>query len=1135
MKLLNKILFSILVCTLPQAINGQSIEAITFESFDIESGLSASAVSQSIKDKKGFLWIATNNGLNRFDGSNFQVFKHEEDNPNSLSGNNIRALFEDSKGNIWIGTLRNGLNRYDYQAGTFQQYLHDENNANSISSNEILCIYEDKNGQLWVGTEKGLNLFDEKTETFTQFLSNENNVDAISANAVLTIAEDNRGWLWVGTWAGGLNLVIPTNNKKEFKFRAIKMEMDYPTYLASNHVWDMFLDNKGRFWQASFNGGLSLMLPNDNEDMNTFQPQFIHYLDNSYPNDKHNLTSNLGFVLEQAEDGAIWLGTSLGINIFYPDKYFGDLSKVRPNDRNTVPKVAFTKLKHNVFSLDDLPNDDVRDILVDERGILWVSSSGGLSKYDQNSNRFKHYLKVSEGLPINITSIVEEDEKHVWVSTNTGQGLLKYNLETATYISYQHQPNNPNSISSNSISTITKTSEDTIWLATNKGLELFLPKQNRFIPFALKDKDGNPFLLDYVDYIFRDSKNRYWLCTNVGIVLFNQKNGRATIFDQNEGKDFKLPNSDVNTMIEDDEGNLWVTSYGGLFRITDNNGKFQLKIYENESSNPKSICSNRTSVLCIRNGELWIGTEDGLAKYNKKTDDFDNITSGDGLKNPLILGLLVDNDNQLWASSRQGLFSIDMKTKNIRFFDEKDGLQSNTFSYYCAHKGKSNRLYFGGVHGFNAFYGENIVLNKIPPPVFITDFKVFNESKYLGQEITSIDKIRLSYQENYFSIHFSALNFTQSNENQYAYMLEGFDKDWIYSGQRNFANYTNLDGGTYTFKVKAANNDGFWNEAGQEIKIIVEAPYWKQKWFGVLIILSILGISFFIYWWRITRVERKKELLEAEVKARTQEIEKLANQLKEQNLHLEEKVEERTRAIEKANLELQRSNQDLEQFAYAASHDLQEPLRTVGNFVQLLKRRYASKLDDSGRDYIDFTVDGVKRMSVLIKALLEYSRVGRADVSFEAANLEEIIQNKIADLSVLITEKNAKVEAKDLPTSIYCEPTQLGLVFYNLMSNALKFNESKMPRVEARLEKETPSHYIFAVQDNGIGIEEEYQEKIFEVFKRLHNRDQYEGTGVGLASCRRIILRHEGKIWLESEIGTGTTFYFSVSKRLKHN
>jgi len=1133
MKLYYKILLiSIVISLYSLTIGAQIDNSIVFETFNTESGLSASAVNQSIKDSKGFLWIATSNGLNRFDGLNYQVFKQEENNPNSLTGNSIRTLFEDSKGYIWIGTLKNGLNRYDYNTGKFTAFLHNDTDDNSISSNEILAIYEDKDNRLWIGTEQGLNLFDYETEIFTSFITNKDIPTSISSNAILSIQEDQRGWLWVGTWGGGLNLVIPTKQKDKFNFRHFKSVEGDASQLKTDHVWKLFLDSKGRFWQGVFNGGLALMLPNNNTDPNTFQPQFLSYNSSTFPDAEQGLNNDLLFSIDEDKKGAIWLGTSFGISIFYPDQYFSDLTKIRLDDISTIPIIDFTSFQHSVFNPETLPSDNIKDIFIDKTEIVWVASTGGLSKYDPNSIRFEHYLKTSTlSSTIYITCFAEEDENTVWIGTNTGNGLLKYDLLTHTYQAYQHEVNTPNALPDNNITALLKVAPDSIWIGMGSGLGLFNPKTNSFKSVKIIDQYNNVVNINNIEVIFKDRQQRYWLGTDNGLILFTPKTSRAIVMDSKKESPIQLPNPDINHIIEGNNGDIWVASYGGLYKITSTNKKFNLKVYSNDLNDPKSICSNRIFVLCKNEREIWIGTEDGLARYNPSTDDFYNITSKNGLNNPLILGLLSDKNNNIWASTRQGLFSLDVENQKIRYFDKQDGLQSNNFNSYSAHKGKS-RLYFGGINGFNAFSGESIALNQTPPPIFITDIKIFSKSKSFGEDVTELDEIELSYQENYFTINFSALNFTQAHENQYAYMLEGFDKDWIYCGQRNFASYTNLDGGTYTLRVKAANNDGFWNEKGRSLKITVVAPLWKRGWFIGLSILSILGLSYFGYWWRITDVRRKKKLLEIEVKARTQEIEELAQQLKAQNSQLEEKVEERTKAIEKANLELQRSNLDLEQFAYAASHDLQEPLRTVGNFVQLLKRRYASKLDDNGRDYIDFTVDGVKRMSVLIRGLLEYSRIGRADMAFHQADLESVVRDKITDLSMLIEDKKAKVGLQQLPNKIYCEPNQLGIVFYNLIGNALKFNEAEHPKVNIRLEKETESHYIFAIQDNGIGIEEEYREKIFEVFKRLHHRGEYEGTGIGLASCRRIIIRHEGEIWLDSEFGKGTTFYFSVSKQL---
>ncbi len=432
---------------------------------------------------------------------------------------------------------------------------------------------------------------------------------------------------------------------------------------------------------------------------------------------------------------------------------------------------------------------------------------------------------------------------------------------------------------------------------------------------------------------------------------------------------------------------------------------------------------------------------------------------------------------------------------------------------------------------------------------------------------TYAEEIIVEHNEYYLSLDFTALNYNRPEKNRYAFMLEGFDDKWNYSEGKTNAVYTNLDPGTYTFKVKAANNDGLWNNEGTSLKIVKRPALWQTWWFTLFSSLLIFALIYFpikSYTRNIKKrnkdlqqynknlnqeIAHRKEVeaalhqrdqhMESLVKKRTQELEeknqeikKLLKTISERNGHLEKEIAKRTKNLVDSNEDLQRSNQDLEQFAYIASHDLQEPLRVVGNFIGLLRRRYKKHFDEEAFQYIDFAVDGVQRMSEQIKNVLIFSKVSQKEINFKLADLNEVIQTKLHDLSEKIEEKNVNFKIENMP-EIVCEPMQIEMVFFNLISNAIKFNDSETPIITiSNLSTAEDGFWHFSVQDNGIGIEKKYQKKIFEIFRRLHNKSDYAGTGIGLALCQKIIHRHQGKIWVESVAGQGTTFYFTVSKQL---
>lgn len=1126
---------------LPIVVMAQLYPNIQFQNYTVKDGLSANNSNQIIKDNKGFYWMATVNGLCRYDGISYRILKNEVDNSNSISSDYVRAIYQDSKGYLWVGTLKNGISRFDFKTRKFTHFKHNKRETGSISSDEILCFFEDSKGSLWVGTENGLNLFNYKEETFFSFLPLDN-ANSISASAVISIAEDSRGWLWAGTWAGGLNLIIPTKGSRKYEFRHFKTEEGNAAALKSDHVWNLFKDNSGRFWIGMFNGGLSLMLPNKETDPLKFEPKFITYKHTSVNLDDNQPADNIIFTINQDSKGLMWVGAANGMSLFYPDDYFSNMESINPNITSTIPTINFKHIQKNAKGDNSVIHNEVRNIYIDEENRVWCSTIGGISVYDPSSIRFDHFLKPTKKTNIFISSILEYETNDVFVGTRANHGLIRHNPETNTWISYLHRPSDKNSIADNEITSLKSFGKDTIWVGTRNGFSIFYPKTEQFDNMVLKDKEGKVLKEVNIKGFYRDSRGIFWIASGIGLIKYDLKTKKVkAIYDSSQKSFLRLENPNGNSILEDKNGNLWVATYGGLHKITFKDGKEnEIKSYLHDVNNPHSICNNRVLVLALVKGNLWIGTEDGLAKYNPKTDDFDNITSKDGLLDPSILSIQSDNEDRIWLATRQGLLMIEPKTNKVRAFDEKDGLQDNTFNYFASDKGKSGKIYFGGISGYNAFFGEKIALNETPPPIFFTGIKIFNKYKAFDKSYCDLEEVKLSYKENYFTIEFSALNYTQSDENQYAYKLEGFDKDWMY-GKQNFASYTNLDGGVYTFRVKAANNDGFWNEEGISIRVRICPPFWKTLWFRTLIVLLLLATIWGIYKGRIRIIRQREEHLKSEVHKRTKEIENqkrkienLAAELRTQNESLEEKVKQRTNNLERANKDLLRSNKDLEQFAYIASHDLQEPLRMVGNFVQLLELRYGDKLDKNGKEYIGFAVEGVRRMSDLIKSLLNYSKVGRSDSLFSLVDLNKILAFKLQDLSILIQEKNAQIVCNPLPKNIFCEKDQIGIVFYNLINNAIKFNNSTVPIVEISLDMEGETYWTFSVKDNGIGIEKDYSERIFEIFKRLNNRDEFDGNGIGLSLCKRIVSRHEGNIWFESKLREGTIFYFTISKKLKN-
>jgi len=1108
---------------------------IRFKNFTYENGLPENMVYDIVKDTSGFVWIGSSNGLFRYDGMDFKTFYHDENNENTPAGNQIECVLIDSENYLWVGTRENGVSRYDIEKSIFTNYSHEKDNPNSLTNREVLCLMEDSKGRIWIGTENGLNVLDKKREHITRFFHDDKDSTSLSAPAVLSLMEDSQGRIWTGTWGGGLNLLLPEGDDiKNTTFRRFTHDPLKKETLSNDNVWSLFEDSQQRIWIGTFGGGLNLMIPDlIHEGLVDFSPQFISFQKN--PQSDNTICGSQIYSINEDESGFLWIGTGSGLSIV-DSEVMGETKFIDANVSGTIPTLNFKSYYHSTYNT-SLTNNLVRNVFIDDEKCVWLSTFAGISQYDGQGIRFKAMMTAEEvNDNIGISSLIVETPELHWVAS-WDFGLIKYNPKTGDQQVFGADPDNLKALVSNEIIRLYRHRSGDIWIGTDLGYSVFDIETETFSNFAPQDKAGEIRDLR-VSSFYRDSKERLWMGTGSGLVRIYEDESSAR-YELIQAKDVTNPDSliafEATNIVEDTYGNIWTTSWNGLNKMSTNtDGEFELTCYNHDSENPNSIASDRVTYILAQGDDFWVGTESGLSHYIHEQDKFINYGIEQGLDMVNMASLQIDDEGKIWGATRQGLFSLNPENGKIRQFFKDDGLQSNTFSFLSTYKDEEGNLYFGGNAGYTQFHPKDVQQNESIPPIAITGFQIFNKEKNFDKPINTLDEIELSHTQNYFTIRFSALNYIQSFRNRYKYMLEGFDENWIDAGSRNFASYTNLNGGTYTFRVKGSNNDGVWNKEGTSIKIKVIPPFYWTWWFWAIVVASALVLIYLFSRFRNKALRERSRELEAYNAKLNREIEvrqHTENILRER----EQKLTEAEKQLEETIQELQRSNQELEQFAYIASHDLQEPLRMVGSFVQLIGRKYSDKIDDSGREYIAFAIDGVNRMSELIKGLLSFSRVGRQNANFEISDLNTIVEKKMLDIRNYTIERKAEVHTNTLPTQVFCDSTQIGAIFYNLIVNAIKFNKKEKPTVDVRLANENQDEYLFSVKDNGIGISQDYKERVFEVFKRLNSNDEFKGSGIGLALCKRIIDNHQGEIWFESEEGQGTTFFFTISKKLDTN
>jgi signal transduction histidine kinase/ligand-binding sensor domain-containing protein len=1128
---------------------------INFDRIDNAKGLPSNTINDILKDQRGFVWIATNDGLCRYDApGKFKIYTaNDSKQEDGLQSNSIKCLFQDSKHNLWVGTRQGGLSRLNIETNEWKTYMHDSKNPESLCNNEVLTIIEGKDQNLWIGTESGLCVFNPETEKFFTFKKKLGSNNHLNADAILSLHKDERGYVLVGTWNKGLYLY------DEYKYKELNSEgfvhtLPNPDTLSfANNVWKIFQDKQKRYWLGTIGGGLIQMevIKTDQD----WQFRYRSFLHNN--NNKFSICNNYIQDIYQDNEERLWIGTTHGLS---------RVVSTETLDSKDDNPLKFYNYFYDPYSPISLSSNLINCLFQDEQGILWVGTSVGISVYNWYNNQIGiNYLNINNTLTYNVHGLANLDDRFIYLATQ--EGLLKYNLKTNSTVIVDHFNEQ---ILSKYLNSMLSTEDGILYTSNTYEIIKYDAKSKEIVKYNLKELVNIDLETLLITQIYKDSRDILWVATEIGLLELHEKTKYVKLHQVRPEKENSISDNSITSIEEDRKGNIWIGSYNGLNKIEyneDGNHRFKIYKYNEDKGLEYTMVSNRITCLKIIKDILYIGTTDGISKLDINTSDFLNTDAFK--KKYFVQSFVKSNKDELWAGTSEGLLSYDPVKEALRNFEKQGGIGDIRYTFGSSYIDHAGIIYFGFKNGFIKIDPSKIIFNEIPPKVYLTEAKLIDGEKTAIKSLTNSKELTLEHDNYYLSISYACLNYNQPEKNSYAYKLEGFEEDWNYSSENITPVYTNLDKGKYTFLVKAANNDGVWSEEPTKLEIEVMPAFWETWWFLISsILLFILALVFGIRKYNtnlynrnlalsklnndlnseISERKRIQEILTekeqhmehlvnvrtSELKSKNQEVELLAAKLKNRNVELEELVLNRTKKLSQSNDELKRSNRDLEQFAYVASHDLKEPLRSVRGFIDLLDIRYKSKLDEKGNNYINFIKEGVVRMSSLIQSLLSYSKVGQVEIEFSEIDLNHIIDDKLEDLSQLIYERKAVIEKEKFP-QIVAEENQLGMVFYNLITNAIKFNKGEKPLVKISLENRSSNDvWQFAIEDNGIGIDKVYQDQIFELFTRLHSKDEFDGTGIGLSLCKKIIERHGGKIWLDSELGKGAIFRFTISKHLKN-
>ena len=850
------LLMSLFFCNVLVAQKGYFFESIT-----INNGLPHSTVYRIIQDKKGFMWFGTQRGLIRYDGYECRLFGQTQVGSMGFFGKSVHALFEDKKGNLWVGTHSGDLCMRDALTGTFQ-YLTDTTTFKALVDKRIQAIYEDNSGKIWVGTlDDGLIVYDPKTRT-TQHFNQENS--QLSNNAVFAFAQDKSGRMWVATTGEGINYFDTTSNS--FK----QLYADVPN--LNGYQKTLLLDGKDNLWIGSDGTGLY--------QMSLMTNLFQHF------DGQNGLNSNAVLGLAMTKDNNLLIATDGGgFNVFKPET-------------NT-----FLAYKNNNSTSGNLNTNALYDVCIDRNDNVWVATfNGGVNVHKAHQIRFDYYTHTgnqsNELSNRSVLGLYQTADGNIWLGTDGG-GLNVFDRKNNRFATIT----NPNKVQNTVVKTIFEDKQKRLWLGYfNGGLALYDRQKGSFKHYLSNPNDPLSISNNSVWSIAADPSGKLWVGTvGNGVNLFDPETGQFQRFLYNEADPTTLSHNGIMVVCADKKGSIWIgTEHSGLNLY--NRDKKNFTRFQHRSNDPLSISSDYIrAIFEDSRGRLWIATESGGLNQWLGDGKFKHFSARNGLISDAIMGISEDRDGLLWLSALEGVSRFDTDKEsfhNFRFNKTLDGM-SNQFNQAAVLRTLDGEMMFGGINGLNIIRPEVIAPNNVKPTVVLTDFKVFDVSAASGilpngrvifqGDISQVHNIQLSYLDNAFSIAFSALDFTESSRNQYAFKMEGFDKDWRYStANQRLVTYTNLDAGTYTFHVRGTNSSGEWSDNEAAVKITITPPFWKTIWFKSLIFLLATGLVFLAFRIYLERRETilHQRVLESEQAVLSLQNEKLETEIETKNNEL---------------------------------------------------------------------------------------------------------------------------------------------------------------------------------------------------------------------------------------------------------
>lgn len=1006
-----------------------------FRHYNIENGISANNISALLQDQKGFIWIGTDYGLSRFDGNQFTFYQKTNPHYSNFHANSINTICETNSNELWLGT-ENGVFIYNQIKDIFTPFTKQTSDKTKIIS-LITHILQDKEGNIWIATNKqGLFLYNTQTDKLTQFEIPQND------NIVIRILNDEQNNIWL---SGPYQLCKLNKVNNTFETYTIEGETEGVYSMA---LWE---DSSHHIWMGTWDKGLWKLNPQTK--------QVKKYL----IGENRKSILHIHSILEYSPE-LLFIGSDDGLTIFNPV---------------TNESFLYDNYGENEKSLSD---KFIYPMLKDKEGGVWIGTYyNGVNYLPPYCGQFNGYSESSDIPYFNsriISRFCEGENGNIWIASDDS-GLSCFNPSTMQFIDF----NGREKLNKKNLHALCMAGKD-LWIGTyGDGIQILNTQTGEIKSYnTTHGLDENS-----IYSIFKDSQGEIWTGSMDGICQFNIQSQHFTLI--------KQLGALVIEITEDSKGNLWIATLGGgLFRYSPQKNKEWKRYYQEKGLNSLNI-----NHLCInRENQIWAATSEGLYLYNPLKDTFEYQS----LKVPnKCINAILEGEDCLWLTTAKGLVKYTPTTRATQIFTKSDGLQSEAFIMASALKTRNGEFYIGSINGFNTFYPHQLKLNTQKPNVVLTSLEIFNQKietqkdGILPEAIDHLKEIHLSYKDNVITLNYAALSYCTPQKNQYAYILEGFDKGWNYVGSQHSTTYTNLPAGTYTFRVKASNNDNIWNEEGTSIRIIVHPPFYLSLPFKIGYVLLFLLALGLLLRYVIRRSEKKH----------AKAIDEL-NSKKEIEIH-EAKIN----------------------FFTMIAHEIRTPVSLI--IGPLEKIMQSTHIPINERQELEIIDRNSQRLLFLVNQLLDFRKVEQKEIrmKFTSQSIKELMQAVCERFSPTLQQNGVSFSVTYPDEHFHADVDKEALtkVLSNLLTNANKYTQSM---IEVHFQ-EHPERQTFSIEvkDNGKGMNEEELKKIFKPFYQAS--ENKPGTGIGLSIVKGIVEAHHGQVNVTSQPGKGSSFIITLPRK----